>query len=272
MGTLYAYNGTTYDGGTMTTEDNEAASFGGGAASAETMALLWGTKPAPTRGRKPGMTVRAIVAKAIELADAEGLGALSMRRVADALDVGTMSLYRYLPGKTELYELMLDTVMGENGQPEPDPAGWRASLANFARGSLAGYRRHPWLLEASITRGMMGPNQTAALDAVLRMISGIGLTNGQMMAVVGLVTSYVHGRARQLADTARAEQRSGVSDEQFWRDFAPLLGEHLDGERFPALAAVWHDDELTWEDEFEFGLDRVLDGIEAFVNDKGSGR
>jgi AcrR family transcriptional regulator len=261
-----------------TTEHNQAASFGGGAASAETMALLWGTKPAPTRGRKPGMTVPAIVAKAIEIADADGLDALSMRRVADALGVGTMSLYRYLPGKTELVELMLDTVMGENGPPQPDPAGWRASLAAFARSSLAGYRRHPWLLEASISCGLMGPNQTAALDALLRMISGIGLSRGQMMAVVGLVVSYVQGRARQLADTVRAEQRSGVSDEQFWRDFAPLLDEHLDAERFPALAAVWRDDELSWEDEFEFGLERVLDGIDAFVNgaesadDKGSGR
>lgn len=251
----------------MTTENNEAASFGGGAASAETMALLWGTKPAPTRGRKPGMTVQAIVAKAVEIADADGLDALSMRRVADALGVGTMSLYRYVPGKTELQELMLDTVMGEHGPPEPDPAGWRASLTAFARQSLAGYRRHPWLLEASVSRGMMGPHQTAALDALLRMVSGIGLTRGQMMAVVGLVVSYVQGRARQLADAARAERRSGVSDEQFWRDFAPLLDEHLDARRFPVLAAVWRDDELSWEDEFEFGLERVLDGIEAFVSD-----
>jgi len=256
----------------MTTEDNQAASFGGAATSAETMALLWGTKPAPTRGRKPGMTVGAIVTAAVGIADAEGLDALSMRRVADELGVGTMSLYRYVPGKTELYELMLDTVMGENGPPEPDPAGWRASLAAFARQSLAGYRRHPWLLAASITRGMMGPHQTAALDALLRMISGIGLSGGQMMAVVGLVTSYVQGRARQLADTARAEARSGVSDEQFWHDFAPLFDEHLDARRFPALAALWRNDELTWEDEFEFGLDRVLDGIESFVDDKGSGR
>jgi AcrR family transcriptional regulator len=249
----------------MTTQDDQAASFGGGAASAATMALLWGTKPAPTRGRKPGMTVGRIVAAAIGIADADGLDALSMRRVADAVGVGTMSLYRYLPGKAELYELMLDTVMGEGGLPEPDPAGWRASLAAFARRSLDGYRRHPWLLEASFSRGLMGPHQTAVLDALLRSIAGIGLTNGQMMAVVGLVLSYVRGRARQLAETARAEQRSGVSDAQFWRDFAPLLDEHLDPARFPALAAVWRDEELTWEDEFEFGLDRVLDGVEAFV-------
>ncbi|HEX6360236.1 TetR/AcrR family transcriptional regulator [Actinophytocola sp.] len=249
----------------MTSEDDRSVSFGGQAvAMADTMALLWGTKPAPTRGRKPGMTVEEIVTAAVRIADADGLDALSMRRVADELGVGTMSLYRYLPGKTELYELMLDTVLGEGGPPRTDPAGWRASLATFARQSLAGYRRHPWLLEASLSRGLMGPNQTAAIDALLRILSGTGLTNGQRMAVVGLVTSYVQGRARQLAETVRAEQRSGMSDGQFWREFAPLLEPHLDA--FPALATVWRDDELSWEDEFEFGLDRVLDGIEAYVD------
>jgi AcrR family transcriptional regulator len=249
----------------MTTSDDKPASFGGGAASPATMELLWGTKPPPSRGRKPGMTVERIVAAAIAIADADGMDALSMRRVADALDVGTMSLYRYLPGKTELCELMLDTVMGEGGLPEPDPDGWRASVEAFARQSLAGYRRHPWLLEASLSRGLMGPNQTAVLDALLRTIAGIGLTGGQMMAVVGLVLSYVRGQARQLAETARTEQRSGVSDEQFWRDFAPLLDPHLDADRFPTLASLWRDENFGGEDEFEFGLARVLDGIEAFV-------
>jgi AcrR family transcriptional regulator len=251
---------------TMTTEDDEAASFGGGAVSAAAMALLWGTKPAPTRGRKPGLTVERITAAAIAIADADGLGAVSMRRVADALGVGAMSLYRYLPGKAELYELMLDAAIGEQGPPEPDPAGWRASLAAFARQSLAGYRRHPWLLDASLTRGLVGPNQAAALDALLRIIAGTGLTNGQMMAVVGLVSGYVQGRARQLAETARAERRSGLSDGQFWQAFTPLLEPHLDA--FPTLAAVWRDEELDWEDEFEFGLARMLDGIEAYT-DKG---
>jgi AcrR family transcriptional regulator len=227
------------------------------------MALLWGTKPPPARGRKPGMTVETIVAAAIAIADAEGLDALSMRRVADALGVGTMSLYRYLPGKTELYELMLDAVVGMDGLPEPDPAGWRAGLTTFARQSLAGYRRHPWLLEASLSRGLMGPNQAAALDALLRVLAGIGLTSGQRMAVVGLVIGYVQGRARQLAEATKAEQRSGMSDGQFWQEFAPLLEPHLDA--FPTLAAVWRDEDLSWEDEFEFGLARVLDGIEAYI-------
>jgi AcrR family transcriptional regulator len=247
----------------MTTQDR-GASFGGDTGDmAATMALLWGTKPAPSRGRKPGMTVERIVATAIGIADADGLDALSMRRVADELGVGTMSLYRYLPGKTELYELMLDAVMGEAGPPA-EQQDWRESLAFVARQSLDGYRRHPWLLEASMSRGLVGPNQAALLDKLLTMLDGTGLSNGQRMAVVGLVVSYVQGRARQLAEAARAERRSGMSDGQFWQEFSPLLASHLD--RFPALASVWQDEELTWEDEFEFGLQRVLDGISAYIH------
>jgi AcrR family transcriptional regulator len=258
----------------MTTDEHRAASFGGDAVSAEamanTMALLWGTKPAPTRGRKPGMTVERIVTAAVAVADANGLDALSMRRVADALGVGTMSLYRYVPGKAELYELMLDRVMGEDGPPAREEAGWRAGLAAFARRSLAGYRRHPWLLEASLTRGVMGPNQTAALEDLLGTVAGTGLSGGEMMAVVGLVTGYVQGRARQLVETARTERRSGVSDEQFWRAFAPLLDPYLDAARFPVLTTIWRDEAFSGEDEFEFGLQRVLDGIEAYL-DRGNG-
>jgi AcrR family transcriptional regulator len=246
----------------VTTEDAVPES----ADMANTMALLWGTKPAPARGRKPGMTVDQIVAAAIAIADADGLDALSMRRVADALGVGTMSLYRYLPGKAELYELMLDTVIGEDGPPRRDPAGWRASLESFARQRLAGYRRHPWLIEASLSRGLMGPNQAAALDALLELLDGIGLSGGQRMAVVGLVTSYVQGRARQFAETARTERRTGMSDERFWREFAPMLDPHLDAKRFPTLATFWRDETFTGEDEFEFGLQRVLDGIESYID------
>lgn len=251
----------------MTSEDDRSVSFGGRVeAMADTMALLWGTKPPPTRGRRPGMTVDRIVAAAIAIADADGLDAVSMRRVADALGVGTMSLYRYLPGKTELFELMLDAVMGETGPPQANQQGWRESLADVARQSLAGYQRHPWLLEVSLSRGLVGPHQAAVLDRLLAILEGTGLSSGEKMAVVGLVVGYVRGRARQLAETTRTEQRSGMSDGRFWHDLAPLLAPHLDAARFPALAAVWRDEELTWEDEFEFGLQRVLDGIAAHIN------
>jgi AcrR family transcriptional regulator len=238
--------------------------------TARSMALLWGTKPAPGRGRKPGMTLERIVAAAVELADADGLAGLSMRRVADRLGVGTMSLYRYVPSKAELADLMLDAVIAE-GLPIPARRNWREGLEQFARASLAGYRRHPWLLRASLTRGAMGPNQAAALDTVLSAIDGTGLSSGERLAVVGLVTGYVRGAAQQLSEAALAAQRTGISDEQFWTDFAPLPDGHLDAERFPALTTVWRDGEPDWVDPFEFGLGRVLDGVETLVESRRVG-
>ncbi|MPZ82762.1 MAG: TetR family transcriptional regulator [Actinophytocola sp.] len=253
----------------MTEHQTTSAAFGGSAAAARSMELLWGTKPPPSRGRKPGMTVDRIVAAAIEVADAEGLDGLSMRRVADGLGVGTMSLYRYVPSKAELQDLMLDAVIGDDVPSPLGSGGWRAGLERLARSSLDGYLRHPWLLRMSLTRGAMGPNQTAALDAVLRSIDGIGLSGGEQMAVVQLVTGYAHGVAQQLVDATQAQQHSGLSDEQFRTEFAPLLDEHLTADRFPALEKLWRNEEMGWVDPFEFGLERVLDGIETLVAARG---
>ena len=269
MGTVYAKL-AQYDERERTKDDTAAASFGGAAAAARSMELLWGTKPPPGRGRKPGMTVDAIVAAAVELADAEGMDGVSMRRVADRLGVGTMSLYRYVPSKAELQDLMLDTVM-DDAVPAGADDDWRAGLERFARASLEGYRRHPWLLRASLTRGAMGPNQAAALDAVLRVLDGTGLPGGERMAVVGLVAGYVRGVAQQLVEATRAEQRTGLSDEQFWTGFAPLLDGHLDPGRFPALTALWRNADMVWVDPFDFGLRRVLDGVETLVDARRAG-
>jgi AcrR family transcriptional regulator len=276
MGTMYAKASDTgaayanlvpYDGRTMTTsEDETSVSFGGAAPAARSMELLWGTKPRPSRGRKPGMTLEAVVAAAIEVADAEGLDGLSMRRVADALGVGTMSLYRYVPSKAELHDLMLDTVMGQDLPADLAAGGWRHGLELFARRGLEGYRKHPWLLRASLTRGALGPNQAAALDALLAALERTGLNGGERMAVVELVTGYVRGVAQREAEALAAQRRSGLSEEQFWTEFAPLLDAHLTAERFPALTRLWRRGDVAWVDSFEFGLARVLDGVERLVS------
>jgi AcrR family transcriptional regulator len=258
---------TTSDSTTDPTADPDdtAAIFGGSAAAARSMELLWGTKPPPSRGRKPGMTIERIVASAIEVADAEGLDGLSMRRVADALGVGTMSLYRYVPSKAELHDLMLDAVTAEGLPMDLTTGGWRAGLERFARFSLDGYLRHPWLLRASLTRGAMGPNQAAALDTVLAVLDGLGLSVGRRMAVVELLAGYARGVAQQRIDASAAHQRSGVSDEQFWVEFAPQLDPHLDERRFPVLTALWRDPDYDAVDSFDFGLTCILDGIERLV-------
>lgn len=241
---------------------------GGIGASARTMALLWGTYKSPTRGPKPGLSVERIVRAAIEIADADGLEALSMRRVADRLGVGAMSLYTYVPGKAELVDLMLDTVLGEAALSGPDDAtgGWRAGLESYAREGWRLYHGHPWVLRVPFSRGLMGPNQTAMLDSALRAVSGIGLDEGEMVAVFGVVAGYVQGAARTSVEAAREEKDTGITDEQWWTTHGPLMAEYIDQDRYPTLTSIrdWGAFDET-DAAFEFGLQRILDGIEVFV-------
>jgi hypothetical protein len=109
----------------------------------------------------------------------------------------------------------------------------------------------------------MGPNQTAALETILRTISGIGLTAGEMMAVVAVVTGYVRGVAQGAAQDAQMARSTGITDEQWWTDVFPLHDRYIDPARFPILNEVFRAQD--WIDPFEFGLRRLLDGIEALV-------
>src|ERR1700754_3557298 len=102
--------------------------YGGSGGPQRSLELLWRRQQPPTRGPKQRLDLDEIVRAAIEVADADGLSALSMRKVAERLGVGTMSLYTYVPGKAELVDVMLDTVCGEVGMPEDVPGGWRGRL------------------------------------------------------------------------------------------------------------------------------------------------
>jgi AcrR family transcriptional regulator len=240
---------------------------------ARSMALLWERRERPSRGPKPGLSVATIVRAAIEVADREGLAALSMRRVADQLGVGTMSLYRYVPNKSVLLDVMMDTVIGEAQASEEVPGGWRARLEASARGELAFFRRHPWILQVAVGRPVLGPNELRALESQLGVVAGLGLTEHEMMGVVSLVDGYVRGMAQQFIDAAQAAQRTGVSDEQFWSAVGQGLEQAVRDDTFPLLwrvgaAGVFDQAEDAF---FEFGLQRVLDGIQALIESRAAG-
>jgi AcrR family transcriptional regulator len=244
---------------------------------ARSMALLWGVQKPPTRGPKPGLQVDRIVAAAIRVADAEGLAALSMRRVAGELGVGTMSLYTYVPGKAELLDVMLDTVLGEVARPDAAAGAWRDRLEAYARELWAHYHRHPWALRVSGARSLLGPNETALYEASLAVVSGIGLSGREMMQVVTLVGEYVRGAAARAVEAAQAAKETGVTDEQWWREREPLLDQVFDPARYPTVTRIAEEGAFSQPeggldynlqdavDSFEFGLRRVLDGIEALV-------
>ena len=243
------------------------------------MELLWGLKDRARRGPKPKLTVEQIARAAIEIADAEGLAGLSMRRVADQLGVTAMSLYTYVPGKAELLDVMLDTVFGESDIPADDPTvtadqGWRVRLERLARDNWTRYRRHPWLLQVATSRPVLGPNVMAKYERELAAVAGLGLTEVEMDLLVGLLGDYVHGAVRVAIEMDQAVQRTGMTDQQWWESYAPLLKQVFDPARYPTAARVG---DVTGAEynapadparSFEFGLQRVLDGIEVLIRSR----
>ncbi|MBF8190501.1 TetR/AcrR family transcriptional regulator C-terminal domain-containing protein [Nonomuraea sp. K274] len=229
--------------------------------------LLWRQEEHEPR---PGLSVGRIVRAAIELADAEGLEGLSMRKVADRLGFTTMSLYRHVPGRDHLVDLMRDEVLGEHPRDRATAAGWRARLEAVARQAWEIRARHPWLAEIRGTRHVPGPNAIAHFDYMLGTLTGTALRPSEVIAVVGLIGRFVDAEALLLVETRREERRSGVSEEEWWgaRD---SLYERLD--RYPALTHLWTAGGWdTPEDSFEFGLRRLLDGIDVLIQQRDETR
>lgn len=248
------------------------------------MALLWGTFEPPTRGPKQGLSVGAIVTAAIEVADADGIDALSMRKVGERLGKSAMSLYTYVPSKAELIDLMVDTVLDELPTSYPRDDGWRAAAEASARAGWELYERHPWVLQIAGTRASLGPHELASHEAQLAIYLDIGLHAFEVTRVVGAVASYVRGSAKAVADARAAEQATGMSDDEWWTTRSALLEEMAGfdwSETMPATSRLAEDhvfeqphrepDDATPYmerealDDFAFGLARLLDGVEALI-------
>ncbi|MEV0015284.1 TetR/AcrR family transcriptional regulator [Streptomyces tendae] len=231
-----------------------------------TLELLWDTGRRPSRGPRPGLTLERIVEAAVEVADREGLGAVSMRRIATELGTGTMSLYRYVPGKGELLDLMLDRVQRPSENPADLGDGdWRAALEGLGHATLALYRRHTWLLEVNQSRPVLGPSALDGMERVLARIKPMGLTDPELVSVIVMIDGYVVGAARTQVYEREAERSSGLTDAEFWQAQEPVLVEAMSSGRYPVLSTLSEDAFGTGFDHFEFGLQRILDGLEVLV-------
>jgi len=254
-----------------------ATEFSGGGDPGRSIALLWGLAGpnSPTGGRrgpKPRHSAEEVVRAAIALADAEGLAALSMRGVAEMLGLSPMSLYTYVPSKAELMDLMLDRVAGEAQVPDAPAEGWRDRLAQIARQGWTRAQRHPWILQVSSHRPPLGPNVLARVEATLNAIDGLGLSEMEMDQITSLVSDYVRGAVRAALDAREIEQLTGMTDEQWWAMNTPLLEGLVDPARYPTIIRIGEAyksgglEPPDHERNFEFGLQRVLDGIEVFIS------
>ncbi|MFF1822833.1 TetR/AcrR family transcriptional regulator [Kribbella sp. NPDC058245] len=220
--------------------------------------LLWGSAQPPSRGPKPAVTLAGIAEAAIRIADAEGLDAVSMQRVADELPVTKMALYRYVPGKAELVAVMSDLAMGV--PPERPSLPWREALYAWSMDLYAGFRRHPWLLLSTIGRRPVGPNELTWMDRGVRALSDTGLDGSEQLDAIVVLVGHVRTLTLQ---TTTVPGRQGLTEEAFLSDFAAILTTHAD--RFPSLAAAT---QSAGQDNqgLEFGLQRILDGLELLIN------
>ena len=225
--------------------------------------------------RRPRYTREEIAATALEIADADGFEAVSMRRVAAELGAGTMTLYHYVRTKDELIALMDDAIMGEVLVPEGELSrDWRATLALVARRSRDALVRHPWAFEA-LHGARVGPNGMRHFEQSLQAVSGIDIPIEERFELVALVDDYVFGHVLhrfgprgQPPSDEKLEAALEYIEEQLRTGDYPrvreLMGEEdarATWERVAALAAD--------EGRFERGLQRLLDGIALDLERRG---
>lgn len=222
--------------------------------------FLWAVRTQPTRGPKPALTIERITDTAIRIADTEGLASASMQRVAADLGFTKMSLYRYMPGKAELVALMVERAIGH--PPTLDADAWPTALKEWSRRLLAGYLRHPWALEATVGPRPLGPHELSWMESALAVLADTGLTGAECLDAIAVLTGHV----RMIAQQAGTGPQPGAD---LLATIAGLLREH--GDRFPSLTAAIGSATAadTHDQAFDFGLNRIIDGLHALINQRG---
>ncbi|WP_034261515.1 TetR/AcrR family transcriptional regulator [Actinospica robiniae] len=224
--------------------------------------LVWERPEPSNRPVLAPLSRERIVRAAIELADADGLVAVSLRKVAAALDVGPMRLYGYIDTKEELLDLMVNAVHAEI---HPTGDDWREVLRSQAEATRRAAQQHEWLADLIGGRPQLGPNTLAIGDAVLGAMSDVDLD--VVVPAVAAVNAYVVGAVRREISERRAERASGMDLRQYQAATGPYLQRTFAAGQFPALATVVRDGpHLSADETFRVGLEFLLDGIEARIS------
>ncbi|WP_380282842.1 TetR/AcrR family transcriptional regulator [Kitasatospora purpeofusca] len=225
--------------------------------------LVW-ERPEPSDRPAPAPLSRErIVGAAVRLADADGLEAVSLRKVAAALEVGPMRLYGYIATKDELLDLMVDAVYAEI---RPAGDGWRQVLHSLAEATRQAAHRHEWFADLIGGRPQLGPHTLAGGEAVVAAMDGVALD--VTVPAIAAVNAYVVGAVRREITERRAERATGMDKEQWQAAYGPYLERAFATGRFPALATVVRDGpHLDPDQTFRTGLDFLLDGIGARIPD-----
>jgi AcrR family transcriptional regulator len=239
------------------------------------VAAAWGVRERSHKGPKPALTLARIVAAAVRIADTEGLDAVSMGRVAAELGAAPMSLYRHVSAKEELRRLMVDAAWGDSPGPLAPGETWRDGLSRWAWSMRANARAHPWVVRIPISGLPILPREIAWFEDALACLAGTGLTEARKASVVMLLSGYVRNLAATEADITAAVMASGLSPDEWMAGYPRMLSQLTDPRRFPALtafiAAGVFDTADDPDDEFIFGLNRILDGIAVLIHSPRAG-
>lgn len=222
-------------------------------------ALLWDAREQPEKKPRVTLSLSRIVSAAIEVADAEGIEAVSMQRIAGDLGFTKMSLYRHVENKAELLSLMIDTAVGEPPDLSSVPGGWRPRLEEFTRRLTEIWHRHPWLPTVTLGARLMGPREVGWSESVMAALAGTGLTGDERLAAAFML--FGHIRNTQSMATAGTQPWSAGGE------LADLI--RTRPELFPQLNAALDADAPVLEDNARrFGLDRILDGLAALIAER----
>ena len=230
--------------------------------------LLWADRSEPTRGPKRGWTPDDVVQAAMQIADDNGLSAVTMSAVATRLGFTTMALYRYFPNKETLLDAIVDAGMGPAPKPTNPSGRWRARVTEWALAKRSMLCARPWLAELPFIAAPHGPNWLSWLEVVLEPLSTTGLSAADQGQMLSIVDGYTRGASDTAISLARAKAR-GASEAEWAAAVGADLGRAIGDARFPVfaglLAAPPDGTSRTMNESFEFGLQRVLDGIEVYV-------
>lgn len=244
---------------------------------AHNLSLLWGPQNVPGRS---GLTLHKIITAGITIADEHGIEQLSIRKVAERLEVGAMSLYTYVPGKPELLDLMLDAAQANLYATEDIRAecggDWREAIRSIARVNWERYLKHPWLVDLSGRRPVLGPHIVLKYERELRALDGIGLTDIEMDSTLSLVLMHVESCARLRNATLHSQASTGMDDTEWWQQYAPALERITDWSRFPVSSRVGnaageaYQSAYSPEHSYAFGLETIISGTEALIERNGA--
>jgi len=230
------------------------------------IALAWGVAANPQRGPKREMSVEKIVDAAVELADAEGIGAVSMAAVASRLGFTPMSLYRYVTAKDDLLLLMQEQATGLPPEEYRAQDGWRAKLRTLFEAQVVVYLSHPWMLSLPITGSPITPNSSAWIDAGLDALGDTPLTDAERLAVALSVTGEARWYGIVSAGYTEQSRTSGLSAAEVSAQEAALFDRVITAEEYPALRRAIDAGVFTAEDDpFRFAMERIFDGVEAYI-------